>query len=307
MDATGTERAHLVSLSLGAQRALLLAAEHPERVESSVFICPAVPLGEAVDRSDLPWDEERDHYEGWEKYNRHYWLKDYRGFLEFFFSQMFNEPHSTKLIEDCVGWGLDTTPQTLIDMEVEDWIPADDGARPGPAHAVPLARDPGLARRDHRQGARDRAGGGERGGAGDAERLRARPARPRPRQGQPAAARLHRAAAPGGALGPRGRAAPQARALRLLADRARARAARRGDRRRAAQAAPRARDRLARPAPGHRGAGGARASASTRRARCWPASRGTSSRSRPSTTCTRSRRSGGWTRSCSPTSWSSTT
>jgi pimeloyl-ACP methyl ester carboxylesterase len=126
MDATGTERAHLVSLSLGAQRALLLAAEHPERVESSVFICPAVPLGEAVDRSDLPWDEERDHYEGWEKYNRHYWLKDYRGFLEFFFSQMFNEPHSSKAIEDAVGWGLDTTPETLIDMEREDWIAPDE-------------------------------------------------------------------------------------------------------------------------------------------------------------------------------------
>ena len=60
------------------------------------------------------------------------------------------------------------------------------------------------------------------------------------------------------ALGARGRAAPQARALRLLADRARPRAARRGDRRRAAQAASRPRDRLARAAPGHRGAGGAR-------------------------------------------------
>ena len=33
----------------------------------------------------------------------------------------------------------------------------------------------------------------------------------------------------------------------------------------------------------------------------------TSRASRPSTTCTASRRSGGWTRSCSPTSWSSTT
>src|SRR3954465_11080370 len=32
MDATGTRRAHLVSLSLGAQRALLLAGEHPQRV-----------------------------------------------------------------------------------------------------------------------------------------------------------------------------------------------------------------------------------------------------------------------------------
>ena len=49
------------------------------------------------------------------------------------------------------------------------------------------------------------------------------------------------------------------------------------------------------------------ASASTRRARTWRTSRATSRASRPSTTCTASRRSGGWTRSCSRTSWSSTT
>ena len=42
MDATGTDRAALVSLSMGAQRALLLAAEHPERVDSAVFIAPSV-------------------------------------------------------------------------------------------------------------------------------------------------------------------------------------------------------------------------------------------------------------------------
>jgi pimeloyl-ACP methyl ester carboxylesterase len=29
-------------------------------------------------------------------------------------SQVFPEPHSTKQIEDCVAWGLDTTPETLI-------------------------------------------------------------------------------------------------------------------------------------------------------------------------------------------------
>jgi pimeloyl-ACP methyl ester carboxylesterase/predicted glycosyltransferase len=115
MDATGTERAALVSLSLGAQRALLLAAEHPERVESAVFICPAVPLGPPVDaRADLDWEHELDTDEGWAKYNRHYWLRDYQGFLEFFFSQMFNEPHSTKPIEDCVGWGLEAGAETLI-------------------------------------------------------------------------------------------------------------------------------------------------------------------------------------------------
>jgi predicted glycosyltransferase len=41
-------------------------------------------------------------------------LRDYRDFLEFFFSQMFTEPHSTKQIEDCVGWGLETAPEALV-------------------------------------------------------------------------------------------------------------------------------------------------------------------------------------------------
>src|SRR5712691_9669517 len=50
----------------------------------------------------------------WAKFNRHYWHKDFRGFLEFFMSQIFTEPHSTKPIEDALGWGLETTPQVLI-------------------------------------------------------------------------------------------------------------------------------------------------------------------------------------------------
>ena len=60
------------------------------------------------------WNKELDTDEGWAKYNRYYWLKDYPGFLEYFFSQMFNEPHSTKPIEDCVGWGLETSGETLV-------------------------------------------------------------------------------------------------------------------------------------------------------------------------------------------------
>ena len=52
------------------------------------------------------------------KDNLYYWLRDYRGFLEFFFSQMFTEPHSTKPIEDCIGWGLETTAETLIATEI---------------------------------------------------------------------------------------------------------------------------------------------------------------------------------------------
>jgi len=119
MDATGTARATMVSLSVGAQRALILAAEHPDRVTGAVFLCPAVPLASPLaDRTRYPWDEVLATDEGWAKDNLHYWLRDYRGFLEFFFSQMFTEPHSTKPIEDCVGWGLETTAETLIATEI---------------------------------------------------------------------------------------------------------------------------------------------------------------------------------------------
>jgi pimeloyl-ACP methyl ester carboxylesterase len=115
MDATGTDRAVIVSLSLGAQRALLLAAEHAERIAGAVFICPSVSLGTPLAaRIAYPFEDVLETDEGWAKYNRHYWLRDYRDFLEFFFSQMFTEPHSTKQIEDCVGWGLETAPETLV-------------------------------------------------------------------------------------------------------------------------------------------------------------------------------------------------
>jgi pimeloyl-ACP methyl ester carboxylesterase/predicted glycosyltransferase len=125
MDATETERAMLVSLSLGAQRALVLAAEQPDRVDGAVFIAPSVSLGEGISRRTPNWGEELDTYEGWAKYNRHAWLRDYRGFLEFFFSEMFTEPHSTKPIEDCVGWALETRPETLIATELREELDED--------------------------------------------------------------------------------------------------------------------------------------------------------------------------------------
>jgi pimeloyl-ACP methyl ester carboxylesterase/predicted glycosyltransferase len=118
LDSTETPRATLVSLSMGAQWALLLAAEHAERVAGAVFIGPALPLTPRLETRTLySFDEPLPTERGWAKYNRHYWKKDYRGFLEFFFAQCIPEPHSTKQIEDCVGWGLDTTPETLITIE----------------------------------------------------------------------------------------------------------------------------------------------------------------------------------------------
>jgi pimeloyl-ACP methyl ester carboxylesterase len=119
MDATETSSAVFVSFSLGAHRAAILAAEHPERVEAAVFIGPAWPGGgqPLPERTVYSWEEELDTDEGWAKYNKHYWLRDYPHFLEFFFSRFFSEPHSTKPFEDCIGWGLETTGETLVTME----------------------------------------------------------------------------------------------------------------------------------------------------------------------------------------------
>jgi pimeloyl-ACP methyl ester carboxylesterase len=113
LDATGTERAIIVGLSAGALWGALLAAEHPERVEAAAFIAAAAPFAQHAVRTTTPFDEPLESYEGWGKYNRHYWLESYRDFLEFFFRQVFTEPHSTKQIEDCVGWGEETDGATL--------------------------------------------------------------------------------------------------------------------------------------------------------------------------------------------------
>jgi pimeloyl-ACP methyl ester carboxylesterase len=116
MDATATQRATLVALSCGALWGTILAANHPERVDGIVYIGPAVRLAPGYPERDMhPFDERLDTDEGWAKYNSHYWKRDYLGFLEFFFGKCFNEPHSTKHIEDSIGWALETTPETLAD------------------------------------------------------------------------------------------------------------------------------------------------------------------------------------------------
>ena len=116
LDATGTRRPILVGFSLGAQTALLLASRRPERVGGIVLIAPAVPTGPVVPRSQAlaEFEARRDTHDGWDKWNRHYWLSGYTDFVEFFFGRVFSEPHSTKQIEDCVGWALETAPETLI-------------------------------------------------------------------------------------------------------------------------------------------------------------------------------------------------
>jgi pimeloyl-ACP methyl ester carboxylesterase len=116
LDETETDRAVIVGFSLGGQRGLILAAEHPERIDGAVFIGPSfMGGGEPLpERTVYDFDSEYDTFEGWAKHNRFHWLRDYRDWVEFFVSKIFTEPHSTKPIEDGVGWGLETDGETMI-------------------------------------------------------------------------------------------------------------------------------------------------------------------------------------------------
>ena len=81
----------------------------------AVFIGPAVPLA--------PGHSERNVHSFQERARHRRRLGEVQPplldratieeFLEYFFSQIFTEPHSTKQIEDCVGWGLEIAPETL--------------------------------------------------------------------------------------------------------------------------------------------------------------------------------------------------
>ena len=109
MDATGTSRAVVVGLSLGGRHALQLAAWHPDRAAGVVAIGTALPYPMPPD-----FDEPKQDHEGWGKVNRHYWLAEYRGWVEFFMSNIFTEPHSIKQWEDGIGWALETDAETLL-------------------------------------------------------------------------------------------------------------------------------------------------------------------------------------------------
>jgi pimeloyl-ACP methyl ester carboxylesterase len=122
LDKAGAGRVVVVSWC-GAGDDLILAAEHPERVAGLVLIAPDLLLTDdpAAEEGPYPFDEEPVTPEGWAKWNRHYFLRDWPGFLQFFFTQTFTEPHSTKQTEDAIGWGLQTDPQTIVRGLDAEW------------------------------------------------------------------------------------------------------------------------------------------------------------------------------------------
>lgn len=115
METTQTARAVAIGFSAGAYELATLAVRHPDRIAGAIFIAPAAPLGEPLpERAIHSWADELKTSEGWAKHNRHYWLREYNDWLQFFASKLFTEPHSTKQIEDVVEWGSETTPEILV-------------------------------------------------------------------------------------------------------------------------------------------------------------------------------------------------
>ena len=119
MDACGVDRAVIVGISFSGWISLLTAAWHPDRVLGVVAIAAAAPeIGPwPAGRTEYNFDDSLGTEEGWAKENRHYWLRDWAGFNEFFFGELFCEPHSSKQREDAVGWATQTTPETILAHE----------------------------------------------------------------------------------------------------------------------------------------------------------------------------------------------
>jgi pimeloyl-ACP methyl ester carboxylesterase/predicted glycosyltransferase len=114
LDATRTPKAVLVAVSAGAAPALLLAASTPARVEAVVLVGAGLPVTEPLPPYMARWRETIEGRTGWDKIHRGHMSEDLADAAQFIFEHMFVEPHSTKQIEDGVGWSRETTFAQLV-------------------------------------------------------------------------------------------------------------------------------------------------------------------------------------------------
>ncbi|MET0864454.1 MAG: alpha/beta fold hydrolase, partial [Nakamurella sp.] len=116
LNATQTPTAELVALSCAATWAVNAAADHPERVAAVVAISPSCGFATAQPRDKYAFDGPVTDDHGWATYNKSYWLQgDFRGFREFFFTEMTSERHSSRQLEDLLDWSADCDPAMLVD------------------------------------------------------------------------------------------------------------------------------------------------------------------------------------------------
>jgi pimeloyl-ACP methyl ester carboxylesterase/predicted glycosyltransferase len=130
MDATETENAVIVGLSRGAQRGMLLAAEHPDRVLAAVFIGSWFPVSWALGsvryrlltnpRMRPLLQRRPPTTRGWFKFNAQHMRNNHPDFVGWWARKMLNVPHSTKQIEDAVEWALETDGDTLVESALAE-------------------------------------------------------------------------------------------------------------------------------------------------------------------------------------------
>lgn len=114
MDATAAGKAILVGLSFGGLIACVAAAHHPERVKAAILAGTAATVGPAHPyMAPQHFLATQQSFEGWNKYNRAHWLRDYPDFADHFVRHIFSEPHSTKQIEDGIAWASETSGPVL--------------------------------------------------------------------------------------------------------------------------------------------------------------------------------------------------
>jgi pimeloyl-ACP methyl ester carboxylesterase len=164
MDAVGVRSAVMVGKSRGGQTALVLAADHPERVDAVIAAAPMIPLSpwppldsiwsffdepkvgkrrriaartslastRLLPRSaDLRRFLRRINVLGAaDQFSRQSMADDFDGFAQWFVTNVVaTDPHSTKQTDDLISWLTATGPQAAADAFMGDCIRDLPGAR----------------------------------------------------------------------------------------------------------------------------------------------------------------------------------
>jgi pimeloyl-ACP methyl ester carboxylesterase len=108
LDATGIERAAIVTASRGLNAAVLLFTDEPQRFDRLVAIAPYMELEDDPEPPDSAWLESL--------------RTDWPGFVVPFMHEVFTEPDSDEVIAEMIAIGLEAAPEVVVAQELEsDW------------------------------------------------------------------------------------------------------------------------------------------------------------------------------------------